>query len=194
MLGDERPDSVSGDVEDNSRVSHASPRTRTNKLKEQPVEQTQNVGLDMEQVFALIGKMDENNQKNLLATIAEMKKPTPAEQAKLDKEELKLKSQQESRLKIALAEEQRKKNNASYCRHATVHPGTGVVKHSWRAQVHTPHGEKAFFVPTCQICWTQSPKILATPDMLTQGVNLDQYSQIDYEVLKNWAKSAEAAA
>jgi len=161
-------------------------------LKEEAVAENPNVGLNMEQVFALIGKMNEDNQKNLLTAISELRKPTPREQEKLDKEEAKIKAQQEGRLKLAMAEEQRRKNNALGCRHATVHPGTGVVKHAWRAQVHTPHGEKAFFVPTCQICWTQTPKILATPDMLTQGVNLDQYTTIDYEVLKKWADQSQA--
>jgi hypothetical protein len=151
------------------------------------------VGLDMEKVFALIAKMDENNQKNMLAAIAEMKKPTPAEQLKLDKEAEKVRGQQEARLKLAQAEEQRKINNARSCPHATTHQGTGVTKHAWRAQVHTPHGEKPYFVPTCQICFTQVPRILATADMLTQGVNLDRYTQIDYEVLKNWAKQALVA-
>jgi hypothetical protein len=152
------------------------------------------VGITMEDVFNLIGKMDENNQKNLMAAIAEMKKPTAVEQEKLDKEAAKVKNQQEMRLKLAKAESDRKIMNARACGHVTVHQGTGVVKHAWRAQVHTPHGEKPFFVPTCQICWTQTPKILASPDMLTNGVNLDQYSQIDFDILKNWAKQAEAAA
>lgn len=152
----------------------------------------ENPGITMEQVFALIAKMDENNQKNMLSAIAEMKKPTAAEQAKLDKEAAKVKGQQEARMKLAQAEEQRKINTMNGCRHATANQATGVIKHAWRAQVHTPHGEKPYFVPTCQICWTQMPKILATPDMLTQGVNLDQYLQIDVEVLRNWAKSQAA--
>lgn len=147
----------------------------------------------MEQVFQLIAQMNEQNQSNLLSAIQEMKKPTALEQEKLDKEAAKVKQQQESRLKLAKAEEDRKLNAARFCSHATTHPGTGVVKHAWRAQIHAPHGEKPYFKPTCQICWTQLPKILATPDMLTNGVNLDQYTGLDVDRLKLWAVQAQEA-
>lgn len=164
------------------------------------MEKDQNVGITMEQVFALIGKMDENNQKNMMAAIAEIKKPTPLEQEKLDKENAKIKKMQESRLAQAMAEEKGRKMRMASCSHQTVHQGTGVVKHAWRAQVHTPHGEKPYFIPTCQISQCQIRdekgeliKFYATPDMLTQGVNLDQYQGLDLERLKAWAKQSNAA-
>jgi len=150
-------------------------------------------GVDMEAIFQIIAKMDENNQKNLMLAIAEMKKPTAAEQKSLDEKDLKTKQHQEARLKMAQAEEQRKSSQMRSCSHSTTHPGTGVTKHSWRAQVHTPLNEKPYFVPTCMQCLCQLPKILATTEMLTQGVNLDQYNGIDLNVLKNWAAQTAAA-
>jgi len=149
-------------------------------------------GIDMEAIFQMIAKMDENNQKNLMLAISEMKKPTTAEQKIIDEKDARTKQHQEARLKMAQAEEQRKASQIRTCAHATTHPGTGVTKHSWRAQVHTPAGEKPYFVPTCQQCLTQLPKILATTEMLTQGVNLDQYAGIDMNVLKNWAAQTAA--
>jgi hypothetical protein len=150
-------------------------------------------GLDMEAILKIIGQMNADNQTNMLAAIAEMKKPTAREQKKLDEEELKLAQHQQSRIKLAQAEEDRKRMQASSCAHATTHPGTGVTKHCWRAQVHTPHLQKPYFVPTCTQCFTQLPHILATTEMLTQGVNLDQYAALNIDVLRNWAKSAEKA-
>ena len=151
-------------------------------------------GISMEEVMRLIATMGEQQHTNMLAAIAELKKPSEREQKKIDAEELRLKQQQENRLKLAMAEEERKKNNAAGCSHATFHPGTGVTRHAWRAQVHTPHKEKPYFVPTCQICQTQLPKILATTDMLTGGVNLDQYLGIDADRLKKWAEQSQVAA
>ena len=193
MFGNERPENPTGNADEHTQDTVPARRGRPPQLRKEYVPENPNVGVDMKMVFDLISKMNEDNQKNLMSAIAELKKPTPREQEKLDKEEAKVKAQQQARLKLAMAEEQRKKNNILGCRHATVHPGTGVVKHAWRAQVHTPLGEKPYFVPTCQICWTQAPKILATPDMLTQGVNLDQYTTIDYDVLKKWSEQSSAA-
>lgn len=151
-------------------------------------------GVSMKDVFDIISQMNDDNQKNILLAIQEMKKPTEAEQKKIDAENAKLKSQQEARLKLAQADEQRKEMRSRSCSHSTVHPGTGVVKHAWRAQVHTPDGEPAYFVPTCMQCWTQGPKIKATMDQVKNGVNLDQYVGIDLERLKLWAQQMEHTA
>jgi len=157
-------------------------------------EATPTPGMDLEAVMRIIAQMNADNQQNMLSAIAEMKKPTEREQKKLDAEELKLQQHQTSRIKLAQAEEDRKRMQASSCAHATTHPGTGVTKHCWRAQVHTPHNEKPYFVPTCTQCFTQLPHILATTEMLTQGVNLDQYAGLNIDVLRNWGTAAQKQA
>lgn len=150
-------------------------------------------GVTMQQVFEIISKMNEQQMDNMMKFAAELRKPTEREQRKIDDEDRRLAVRQQERLKLAESEENRKKLMAAGCPHATTHPGTGVTKHTWRAQVHAPHGEKPYFVPTCQICWTQAPRILATPDMLTNGVNLDHYTGIDLDRLKKWAEQMNAA-
>jgi hypothetical protein len=190
MFGDERPESTGSDAAEYTGVPIRTTRPRKDKLMaDQP-------GVTMEQVFQLIGRMDENNQKNMLLAIAEMKKPSAIEQEKLDKEAAKLKTMQENRLKMAQAQERAKELSMAGCRHATINPATGVAKHAWRAQVHTPKDEKPYFVPICLINQCQikdehgnALRILATPDMLTQGVNLDQYAGLDLDALKRWAQS-----
>lgn len=150
-------------------------------------------GVSMEEVMRLIATMSAEQHKNMLEAIAEMKKPTAREQEKIDKEDAKIRQQQENRIKLAKAEEDRKKNTALGCSHSTFHPGTGVVRSAWRAQVHTPAGEKPYFVPTCIICQTQLPKILATNEMLSGGVNLDQYMGLDADKLRKWAEQSQVA-
>ena len=196
MLGDERPGYPEGNADEHAQDTGRTAVARSKKLKE-TVEQP---GITMADVLTLIGQMNEQNQTNMIAAIAEMKKPTAAEQAKLDKEEAKIKAQQESRLKLAMADEQRRPLNMSGCTHSTVHAGTGVTKHAWRAQVHTPHGEKPYFIPTCIINQCQLKdkdgrliKFYATPEMLTQGVNLDAYQGLDVERLKAWAAQSQVA-
>lgn len=149
----------------------------------------ENQGVTMEEVFKIISQMNAQNQENLIAAIAELKKPSDREQKKIDEEEKRIVAHQKSRMQIAQAEEQRKENLKRGCPHSTYHPGTGVRKHAWRAQVHTPANEKPFFQPICSQCLSLGPKILATSDQLQNGVNLDQYMDIDLSRLEAWAKA-----
>lgn len=189
MQSHERSENTGSDAEGNIGESQQSAKGKKAKLMA-----NDNPGITMEQVFELISKMNEQNQQNMLTAIAEMKKPSAREQAEIDAKEKRVAEQQKARIQLAQSEERRKELNRLGCPHSTFHPGTGVRKHSWRAQVHTPAGEKPYFKPTCTQCWTQGPKILATPDMLTNGVNLDQYADIDLARLEAWAKQVNTAA
>lgn len=153
--------------------------------------ETPQTGMNMADVFQIIAKMSEENQKNTLLAIQEMKKPSAEEQVRLDEERARLKQRHESAAKLAMAEEEGKRNRMNSCPHGTYHPGTGAFTHQWRAQVHTPHGEKPYFRPTCTQCGTQLEKILATPEQMQNGVNLDQYKGIDVARLQAWANSQQ---
>lgn len=153
-----------------------------------------NTGVSMEQVFQIIAQMNEQSQKNVLEAIQEFKRLSPEDQEKRDKEKARDKQRAESAVKLAMAEEQAKENRKRGCPHGTTHEGTGSFRHAWRAQVHTPHGEKPYFVPTCMQCLTQLPKILATAEQLQNGVNLDKYKGLDLDQLQSWAKQQELAA
>lgn len=148
--------------------------------------------ITMQDVMALLAQMNEQNQNNLVEAIAEMKKPTAEQQAKMDADALKLKQQQDARYKLAKAEEDRKKMQQEFCPHSSYNAATGIQKHAFRAQVHTPNGEKPYFRPMCIQCNWIGPKILATPDMLTQGVNLDTYAGLNVERILQWAKLTPA--
>jgi Zn finger protein HypA/HybF involved in hydrogenase expression len=141
----------------------------------------------MEALKLIIAQMSESNREQMMAFAAELKKPTAMEQKKLDEEEARIKRAQTERLELSKAEVERKRLAALGCGHIRVHPGTGVVKHLWRAQVHTPAGQEPYFVPTCQGCHTQTGKIPASMDMIRNGVNLDQYPGLTKEALDKWA-------
>ncbi len=130
--------------------------------------------------------------KLVLAAVAEMKKPTPEEQAKIVKDLELARKRALEQVNMAKAEELRKQSLMLNCPHATTHPGTGVTRHQWRAQVHAPAGKKPYFVPTCTQCHSQMPKIAATNEMLMNGVGLENYPAINREALEQWAKLAPA--
>jgi hypothetical protein len=148
-------------------------------------------GITMAQVMELVSKMTAAQNENMLAAIAEMKKPSAREQAKLDKEDARVAAQQEARLKVGMAEEQRKQNIRRGCPHSTYHPGTGVRKHAWRAKTYTPHNEQPFWMAICVQCQTLGPKVPATLHQLQNGVNLDQYASVSFEEMEEWVKLAK---
>ena len=146
----------------------------------------------MQALAQILAQMSEKQGENFLAAIKELKKPTPTEQKKLDDEEARIKRSQNEKLELAKAQMAAKAMNARACGHVRTHPGTGVTKHLWRAQVHTPDKQTPYFVPTCQGCLTQVGKIPATTDMLRNGVNLDQYPMLTEEALRKWAEQYAA--
>src|SRR5258708_6287251 len=137
MLGDERPEIASGHAaNDDGAVDPPRRRGRPpNKLKEAPVASP---GFTLEQVLELLNvqhsKQAEENQKNLLLAIQELRKPTPEEQIKIDNEKRKLAERHLAAAKVAMAEEEGKKMAAKMCPHGTLHRGTKVFTHQWRAQ------------------------------------------------------------
>lgn len=128
----------------------------------------------------------EQLQEMMTAIVREARKPTEAEQKKLDDEARKLAAQQKQRLELQKVELQRRENLRKFCAHGTVHPGTGAFQHAWRAQVHTPANTRAYFVPTCQQCQTQVGKVYATPEQVSNGVNLKDVPGLTLATVEKW--------
>ena len=131
--------------------------------------------------------------QQMATTIAtEMKRLTPREQAKQDKEDAQILRNEQESLQRAKSEIESREAKKRGCPHTMTHPATKVTWHRWVAQVHTPSHRKPYFVPLCQQCGTQLPEIAATQAMLTEGVQLDQYPTLNMETLENWAKLTPA--
>jgi len=167
-------------------------------MEEKPVQQ----GFTLDQVLELLNHQSVENQKNLLIAIQELKKPSPEEQEKLDKEHARLKERAAAAVKLAMAEEKGRENAAKYCPHGTTHKGTHVFTHQWRAQIHTPAGEKPYYLPRCTQCgstWDRvyglkSPKILATTEQIGNPIDMDQWSMQDIERVVEWARRNQQEA
>ncbi len=144
----------------------------------------------MEALKVILAQLNESNREQMMEFARELKKPSEREQRKLDAEDAHFAKAQKERLNLAMADEQRRENRRKNCSHVSRHEGTGQSIHLWRAQTHTPLGVTPYIVPTCSNCFTQTPKIPATTDMLTNGVNLHKYPTLTYESLIQWSERA----
>lgn len=144
----------------------------------------------IQDVLKLLAERDEQHMKQMMEFAKELRKPTEREQKELDEKEKRVAELQRRRLDMAKREEDSKETKKRGCAHSTTHGGTGVTSHQWRGQVHTPAHCDPFFTPTCTQCLTQLPKIRATTEMLTQGVNLDAYKGINMDVLLKWGEQS----
>lgn len=156
----------------------------------------ENQGISPEQLTAILDAINSRSDERMIQFAKELKKPSAEEQAKLDKDRAKTLERALAAKKLARAEEQRQENQARGCPHGTTHSGTKVFTHQWRAQVHTPDGEKPYYVPRCTQCGTtwdrwvgaSSPKIAASSDQIQNGVNMDKWGSDDIQRVFEWAK------
>jgi hypothetical protein len=154
------------------------------------------VGISPDQLASILDAINNRSDERMIKFAQELRKPTPEEQAKLDRDLAKTKERALAAARVAMADEEGKKNAAKMCPHGTTHEGTGVFKHQWRAQVHTPAGERAYYIPRCTQCgstWDTvyglpSPKVVATQDQMKEGVNLDKWSVNDIHRVVEWLK------
>jgi len=142
----------------------------------------------MEGLKLILSQLSESNREQMMEFARELKRPSEREQRKLDEEDRRIARAQQERLELAKAQMEAKRLNALGCGHVRTHPGTGVTKHLWRAQVHTPNGRAPFIMPTCQGCQTQIGPIPASAQMLREGVELDRYPSLTQEALEKWAE------
>jgi len=142
---------------------------------------------NVQDVLKLLAERDEAHMKQMMEFAKELRRPTEREQKEIDDKEKRVSQQQQARFKLAQSEVDRKEMQKRSCAHSTTHGGTGVTTHQWRAQVHTPSHCDPYFRPTCTQCLSSLDPIRATTEMITQGVNLDQYKGVNMEVLLKWA-------
>ena len=155
----------------------------------------QNTGLSAEQLNQILEAINSRSDERMLKFAQEIRKPSLEEQAKIDKDNAKLKERVAAAAKLAKAEEEGRKNAAKNCPHGTVHKGTKAFTHQWRAQIHMPYGEKPYFLPRCTQCgstWADvyglaSPKILASPEQIGNPIDMDQWSMEDIRRVVQWA-------
>lgn len=193
MLGDEQShdserdgESGTGGVEPKRR---GWPKGKPRKLKEETMAEQPD---PMEALKEILAAMNAQNREQMMDFARELKKPSEREQRKLNEEDARIARANEEQLSLAKAEMARRENNRLNCPHARVNTATGVSRHMWRGQVHAPLGVQPYTVPTCQMCQTQVGRIPVTPDMMMNGVNLDQYVGLNYDALVKWSEQYKA--
>lgn len=144
-------------------------------------------GKQMEQMFKTLSQLNQEQHAMFMDGLkqfaADLRKPTDAEQVKLDKERADLERKLQARIKVAMAEEQSKAMLKKACNHAMPNG-----KHLWRAQVN----QDGYFRPICLKCPTVLPPIKATMEQMKEGVDLEQYASIDMDMLEKWAAHTRA--
>jgi hypothetical protein len=142
----------------------------------------QGINITPEQLQAMMSSIVET-------AVREARKPSEAEQKKLDKQAEQERKHLLQKVELQKVEAKAKEDRKRSCQHGTVHPGTGAFKHSWIAQVHTPSNSEPYFVPTCQQCQTQLGKIKATPAQVANGVNLKDIPNLNIATIEGWEKT-----
>lgn len=183
---------------DNAGIVSGSPQHRrgrpsnASKLGEKMAEVTEPKvqGMSIQDVISLITQMNAQNQTSLIEAVKELKKPNEFEQAKLDKERLQLQKKAEDHVKFGRIEENKKIMRLKNCQHSRFNPSTKISNHLWRAQVHDGDQGKPYFIPLCQECLTDLPKIYCSQDQIKEGVGLDRYPSLNVDVLLTWAEQS----
>jgi hypothetical protein len=156
----------------------------------------ENTGISAEQLTAILKNINEGADERMVKFAQELRKLTPEEQAKVDLERAKTRERVLASAKVAQALEEGAISAAKNCPHGTTHEGTGVFKQQFRAQVMSPAGEKPYYMPRCTQCqstWDKvyglpSPKVIAHPSQISNGVNMDKWSMDDIHRVVEWLR------
>jgi hypothetical protein len=134
-----------------------------------------------------VGLSAEQLQQLLEAVVAAAKKPSEYEQSLIDEKVALRKRNANEALERGKAEMEMKAMRKRNCPH---HNGKN---HTWVAQAHTPAGEKPYFVPTCQRCNTQLPRVECSVEQITNGINLNNFKTLDMAALEHMAERRKVA-
>lgn len=126
--------------------------------KEQEVQQA----FTLADVMAILQQQNEQNQKNLIEAVKELKKPTEAEAKKLAEEQARREKNAESAAKDAKRAHERERAQQAACSHKK---GDGSTR--WGGQVNGD-GKVRFF---CNGCFETLPAVTAPQEWVTNGVN-----------------------
>lgn len=118
------------------------------------------------EIGLLLAEQAKQNQANMMEMVKELKKPTEAEQRKLDKESSDARAKAKAARIAAEAEEQRKQMLRDNCSHERPDG-----QHLWVAHVNADSCWRAM----CQGCRTVMPPVVAAAEQAQQGVNLGAY-------------------
>lgn len=131
-------------------------------------------------MMQLVREMGRQNQEQMLALAAELRKPTELEQKKLDEE----KASQLKRVQMAIAVAKAQEDQDAITQAACTHTRTDGVT-CFYGQVNS----NGHCVPKCSRCGLQTSPIKATDQERINGIQLQQRGNVTRESLENWARA-----
>jgi hypothetical protein len=143
----------------------------------------QNNSLSLKDVLALLESQNRASDERMMKAIAEIKKPSPEEQEKLDKERARTIKRSQERVAEAKAMEEGQIQAQRLCHHIK-RDGSPA----WGGQVNSDGN----FRPICTQCRLIGPPIKAPKEMYTGGVNLQDkelFPRLTLEMLMAWHHS-----
>lgn len=131
------------------------------------------------EAMQLIRELNKQNQENLLALAAEMRKPSELEQKKIDEEKASQLKRSLNAIAAAKASDEEKAIHQASCTHTRK---DGVTR--FMGQVNS----NGYCVPFCSECRLTTSPIRATDQERINGIQLQQRGNVTRESLENWAR------
>lgn len=134
-------------------------------------------------LMKLIADMQAASDDRMMRAIAEIKKPTEHEQAKIDKEIELERRKKVAKIREAVSYGRTERENQFRCLHIKQAEGIMPQGHAFRAQVNSDN----CFRPQCIRCFKSFPPIKCTDEQLKSGTALQNVKVgLSAEVLLQW--------
>lgn len=134
-------------------------------------------------LMELLAERDRVADERMLKAIAEIKKPTEHEQAKIDKEIELERRKKVAKIREAVSYGRTERENQFLCQHIKQAEGIMPQGHAFRAQVNNDD----CFRPQCIRCFKSFPPIKCTAEQLKAGTALQNVKVgLNAEVLLQW--------
>lgn len=136
-----------------------------------------------EDLMRLMADMQERSDDRMMKAITELKKPSPHEQAKIDKEIELERRKKVAKIKEAVAYGRTEKESQFNCQHIKQAEGIMPQGHAFRAQVNSDN----YFRPQCIRCFKNFPRIKCTDEQIKSGTALQNVKTgLNAQVLLQW--------
>ena len=138
---------------------------------------------DLGALMELLAERDRVADERMLKAIAEIKKPTEHEQAKIDKEIELERRKKVAKIREAVSYGRTERENQFRCQHIKHAEGIMPQGHAFRAQVNSDN----CFRPQCIRCFKSFPPIRCTDEQIKSGTALQNVKTgLTAEVLLQW--------
>lgn len=139
-------------------------------------------------VMLMMEEVNKAADERMFKLVHEMKKPTEAEQRKIDNEKMLLDRRMENRRREMIAEEKARTDAQKICPHKKK-ARNGTFVSAWGGQVNSD----GYWYPLCTTCQLVGPEVKAPQEWITGGVNATDpehpiWTSLNFATLLEWQK------